>query len=206
MTKKSIVKVVIIAALLVILFVSGYTFSKYYQAIPGTVTGSIAKWSFVARGNGAVDINNIRLIDTANEVSLVNDKIAPGTEGSFAIEVDATGSEVGVKYSVEVTPSAQNAANPENLKFYLDGDVDGSGNQVKYDSLEELAENSLSGNILPTDSSKVKVLNIKWEWPFAAESTDEDEIVAYDNDDMEVAAGGNYTFNLRVIGEQLKNS
>ena len=209
MSKKRILKVAVIATLVVLLFTAGYTFSKYRSSVSGAVNGSVAKWSFIARGANSTNIQNINLLDTANQVSLVNGKIAPGTSGSFAIEVDASQSEVGVDYHVDVTGTTGTV--PANMKFYKVGDLDGNGDQIKYDTLAELASSALTGTILPSDNSKVHTLTVNWEWPYEFDGDENDEdyeedFEDYDDTDMTVSSGGNYSFSLSIVGEQHKNS
>ena len=86
--------------------------------------------------------------------TLVDNKIAPGTSGSFDIIVDATGSEVGINYNITFTEEENK---PQNLKFTYD--------DVEYNSIEEL-ESNLSGTIDANAENKTRTLNIKWEWPY----------------------------------------
>ena len=120
MTKqKRALRICLVVALVLLIFLVGYTFAKYYSEIKGGGNGTIAKWSFVAN-NSKDTIQTISLVDTAKNVSLVEGKIAPGTKGSFDIVIDATGSEVGVDYEVNV---AEETNLPTNLlyKVTVDG-------------------------------------------------------------------------------------
>ena len=120
MTKrKRALGILLTIALVLLVFSTGYTFAKYYTEIEGGGIGSIAKWSFIAN-NSEDTMQKISLVDTANQVSLVEGKIAPGTSGNFDIVIDATGSEVGVDYEVRV---AEENNMPTNLiyKVVVDG-------------------------------------------------------------------------------------
>src|SRR5699024_12155209 len=45
----------------------------------------------------AQEVQTINLASTCNNETLINNKIAPGTEGAFNIIVDGTGSDVGIE-------------------------------------------------------------------------------------------------------------
>ena len=160
MTKKQrALRICLVIALVLLIFLVGYTFAKYYSEIKGGGTGSIAKWSFIA--NDSKDtIQTISLVDTANQVSLVEGKIAPGTKGSFNIEIDATGSEVGVDYDVNVSEETNL---PMNLLYKVT--IDGKTSK-EYTSLTELAEENLSGTIDTINGEFIKDIIVHWEWPY----------------------------------------
>ncbi len=187
LNKKRAIGMLIILSLILFIFLAGYTFAKYYTVVNGGGKVGIAKWSFVARDNNN-DITNISLQDTANEVSLVQGKIAPGTHGSFDIIIDATGSEVGVDYDVNVV-SETNI--PTNMKFKQ------RDSNNSYSSLKELADTELNGTINLAEGNKVKTITVEWEWPYETENGD-------DADMVNGTAAGNYQFGLQIIGSQSK--
>lgn len=187
LNKKRAIGMLIILSLILFIFLAGYTFAKYYTVVDGGGKVGIAKWSFVARDNNN-DITNISLQDTANEVSLVQGKIAPGTHGSFDIIIDATGSEVGVDYDVNVV-SETNI--PTNMKFKQ------RDSNNSYSSLKELADTELNGTINLAEGNKVKTITVEWEWPYETENGDNADMV-------NGTAAGNYQFGLQIIGSQSK--
>lgn len=197
MTKrKRALGIFITLALVLLVFVIGYTFAKYYTEIKGGGIGSIAKWSFVAN-NSKDTMQRISLVDTANEVSLVEGKIAPGTSGDFDILIDATGSEVGVKYEVKV---AEETNMPTNLVYKAV--VDGQTSKT-YTSLNELAEKELIGNIDTVHGEKTKSIKVIWQWPY--ETKDASGNVIGDNADLANGTSSNlaYEFVLQIIGMQV---
>lgn len=104
----------------------GITFSKYTNKISGDGETEIAKWSFKVNEE-TEEFATIKLAETYDKSSLLNGKIAPGSSGSFDLIIDATDSEVGVKYEVDF----QNETNkPSNLKFIYNGNT--------LDSIEDL--------------------------------------------------------------------
>lgn len=196
MTKrKRALGILLTIALVLLVFATGYTFAKYYTEIKGGGIGSIAKWSFVAN-NSNDTMQKISLVDTANKVSLVEGKIAPGTSGDFDIVIDATGSEVGVDYEVRV---AEETNMPTNLlyKIVVDGETSES-----YTSLKELAEKELKGNIDTVNGETTKTIKVIWEWPYETK----DVLGNVIGDEADLANGTssnlNYEFVLQIIGTQ----
>lgn len=192
MTKKK--KAIVIACVclaIVLSFIGGQTFSKYASAVKGEGVAEIATWSFKVNGQSE-QVQKINLISTANNETLLDNKIAPGTSGSFNITVDGTGSEVGIDYKIKFSDESNK---PANLKFtYLD---------KEYNSITELQE-SLSGTINANDESKSKTLTIDWQWNYET-GTNETEINNNDKIDTQNAKDiANYTFNVTVSGTQVE--
>ena len=114
MTKKK--KVLITLALLAIIllaFIGGQAYAKYVSEVRGEGVAQVATWNFKVNGQSE-QVEEINLASTCNNETLVNNKIAPGTSGSFDIKVDATGSEVGINYNIAFT---EEESKPQNLKF-----------------------------------------------------------------------------------------
>ena len=198
MTKqKRALRICLVVALVLLIFLVGYTFAKYYSEIKGGGNGTIAKWSFVAN-NSKDTIQTISLVDTANNVSLVEGKIAPGTKGSFDIVIDATGSEVGVDYEVNV---AEETNLPTNLLYKVT--VDGKTSQ-SYSSLTELADAELKGNLDTINGDFSKTITVEWEWPY--ETINENGVTEGDAADLidGTKENLNYEFVLQIIGTQSK--
>ena len=105
--KKTALLVICLLLALILSFMIGKTFSKYISEVKGTGTAEIANWVF--KVNGKEDaIQNVNLLSTYNNETLINNKVAPGTSGSFNIVVDATGSEVGVDYVIQFLNESEN--------------------------------------------------------------------------------------------------
>jgi hypothetical protein len=188
MKNKRAVGILVTLSLILFVFLAGYTFAKYYTVIDGAGTASVAKWSFVATDNNS-DIKNISLKDTANKVSLVDGKIAPGTKGSFDIIISAKGSEVDVDYKVNVI-SEENL--PANMKFKTENTA------TPYSTLSALAEAELSGTIAKENNSEEKTITVYWEWPY--DGTDDTK----DYDDG--IAAKTYQFSIQIEGTQAKKA
>ena len=186
-------KVLIIALVLLAItlsFIGGRTFSKYIAEVNGGGTADIANWVF--KVNGQEDsVQNVNLLSTYNNETLVNNKVAPGTSGSFNIVIDATGSEVGVDYNVTFLNESEK---PQNLVFMYD--------DTKYSTIQDL-EQDLSGTINANEENKTRTITIDWEWQYET-GNNENEIAQNDEIDTQNAKQiENYNFDIRVTGTQV---
>lgn len=188
--KKKIFLVVAILSCVAISFLGGHSYSKYVSEVRGDGMAEIATWSFKVNGQKE-EVQTIQLVSTCNNETLINNKIAPGTNGSFNIIVDGTGSDVGINYNVQFT---NESTKPQNLIFTYDGQ--------EYSSITEL-ESDLSGVINANDENKEKTLTINWEWPYETGNS-EIEIAQNDKIDTQNAQEiAKYTFNVIVSGTQV---
>ena len=124
--KKKVLLVLTILAVILLAFIGGQAYAKYVSEVRGEGVAEVATWNFKVNGQSE-QVEEIKLASTCNNETLVDNKIAPGTSGSFDIIVDATGSEVGINYNITFTEEENK---PQNLKFTYD--------DVEYNSIEEL--------------------------------------------------------------------
>lgn len=187
---KKIVLVLIAVVAILLAFVGGQAYAKYMSRITGKGTADIASWSFKANENEE-KMQTISLKSKMNNSTLLNNKIAPGTEGEFQIKLDANGSDVGINYVIKF----ENETNkPTNLKFTYDGKT--------YNSLTEL-QKDLTGTIDANGQEKIKTLTVGWNWNYETGSTQQ-EIVASDLiDTKEAKEIKNYTFDVVISGTQI---
>lgn len=188
--RKKIVIIVSILLAIVLSFIGGQTFSKYLTKVKGTGIAEVATWDF--KVNGKTDsVQTINLGSTCDNETLVGNKIAPGTKGSFNIVIDASDSDVGIQYKIEF----ENESNkPNNLKFKY--------NENEYNSITEL-ENDLIGTINANEENKIRTLTINWEWKYETGSNQEE---ISQNDIIDTNNGreiSNYTFDVNVQGTQV---
>lgn len=166
------------------------TFSKYINKVSGDGETEIAKWSFKVNQE-TEEFATIKLADTYDKTTLLNGKIAPGTKGSFDLIIDATNSEVGVRYEVDFLEETNK---PTNLIFK-------SGNKT-VSTIEEL-ESVLTDTINVDDTNKVRTLTINWEWPY--ETTTSNTISSNDKIDTDEGLQAlDYSFKVVVTGTQVQ--
>lgn len=188
--KKAVIALCILVVMLVA-FIGGQAYAKYISQVRGNGIAEIATWSFKVNGEKE-QVQEIRLASTCNNQTLVNNKIAPGTSGSFNIKIDATGSDVGINYNITF---AQEENKPQNLKFVYGG--------IEYSSIKEL-EGKLSGMIEANERDKTRTINVRWQWDYET-GRDPSQINENDIADTKDATNvANYTFQVIVTGTQIQ--
>ena len=188
--KKAVIALCILVVMLVA-FIGGQAYAKYISQVRGNGIAEIATWSFKVNGEKE-QVQEIRLASTCNNQTLVNNKIAPGTSGSFNIKIDATGSDVGINYNITF---AQEENKPQNLKFVYGG--------IEYSSIKEL-EGKLSGMIEANERVKTRTINVRWQWDYET-GRDPSQINENDIVDTKDATNvANYTFQVIVTGTQIQ--
>ena len=192
---KNVIRAFIILALITIVSIGGFTFARYYQSINlGGGKASIARWSFGSK-------------NISQNIVLSEEKIAPGSNGSFEIEVDATNSEVPVDYEIIVS----NEKNiPTNMDFFAEiQNEDGSviTQTETFDSFTELATNELKGNIPVVENNQKRKVIVHWNWEFNEEDTTStdanDATLTYDENNQSSLECG---FDIQIIGRQAKEN
>ena len=142
-------------------------------------------------------MQEIELLSTYNNETLVDNKIAPGTTGKFNIIVDATGSEVGANYIVQIK---SNSKKPQNLKFVYDGKKYDIDNEKE---AQELAD-SISGIITANDENKQRTITIGWVWEYQTGNTEDEKLQNDLIDTKDSKEIQDYTFTVSVIGNQVQ--
>ena len=160
----------LIVLLLLVALTSGYvasTYAKYTSEISGK-NGSVtvAKWDFDVENGSNAFAKDVDLSKTYTAATLVDGKIAPGTEGAFSIQLTNANSEVGVHYEVTIG-TVTGGTLPANLKFYKDAahsqEIDGT--------------NKVEGTLEPGDSTGTKA-TVYWAWAYETANGDEADTTA----------------------------
>ena len=193
--KKKLIGILILIILILLIFLAGYTFARYYKAIrAGGGTATIARWSFGSKNTEAI-------------INLSDKNIAPGSNGQFEIEVDATNSEVDVDYEILVSEERNI---PTNMKFYtITKDEKGKviNTTDKYNSFTELAVENLNATIPVEIDNQKRIITVYWEWEFNENDTTtidtEDATLSYDENGKSNLECG---FNIEIIGRQSKTN
>lgn len=192
-SKKRVIGVLVCIALISSMFLAGYSFARYYKSIKiDTIQTSIARWNFNSK-------------NTLANINLSSQKIAPGSNGQFEIEVDATDSEVPVEYEIKI----QNETNiPRNMTFYAET-KDEHGNSVKTEeknSFSEIATESLKGLIPVEANNQKRIIVVYWNWPFNEEDESiidsEDATLQINNESSSLECG----FDIQIIGKQANSN
>lgn len=189
-TKVSKNGILVIALLLLIGITSSYvagTYAKYVGEVSGSATATVAKWNFET--DNAITSLDINLSETYDASTLVADRIAPGTSGSFSINVVNTNSETGVDFEVALG-TVTNA--PTNLKFYSD-------DTFKTEIVP--GTDTIEGTIVAGDSTGLDI-EIYWQWAY--EQADVSTGDAADTADGEAAE--TLTIPVTITGTQSRPS
>ena len=154
--KKKALVVAFVVMGVAVLGLAAAVYAKYIASFTANGGGAtVAKWAF--EGDNESSTVSCDLSKTYNPATLVNDKIAPGTEGYCEIELVNTNSEVGVKYTIK--PSGVNNK-PTNLKFYKDENY-----------TTELDDDGITGNLNANQSTAQKA-TIYWKWDYETSNGD----------------------------------
>ena len=134
-----------------------------------------------------MDFKSIDLAETIDKETLVYEKIAPGTSGSFNILLD---SNQNLKYKIEFNSINEK---PQNLNFraFKNGEVLGEAN-----TLEELSE-KLTGYINQDEKFDIA---INWYWNFESEQNQEYTDIQDTKDAENIKK---YQFNVYALGEEV---
>ena len=178
----------------------GGTLAKYVTEVTGTATATVAKWSFDAKNGDksiATQEYKIDLGDTTNRVAyegtdIKEGVIAPGTEGSFAILLDGSGSDVGIDYTIKFS-GAKNV--PDNLVFYKD-----EKHNEKIDNFFSDTDAAIQG-IIGAGTSVTPI--VYWQWPYDETKTDEGDTADTSAGSKEKDDDRKMTFTITVTGTQV---
>lgn len=171
-------------------FVVG-TYAKYTSEISKSGSAQVAAWNF-ATDNAGTELT-FGIPTTADANTLVDNRLAPGTEGSFTINVKNT-SEVGA----DVTLALQSiTSKPTNLKFYKTR----TGSAGSYEYSNELtpgdATNGVISGKLAAGTTTDTPVTFYWVWAYETTNGDGD-----DTTDGQTHANLNVT--VKVTGTQIQ--
>lgn len=143
---KTALIVFLLLVTIVAVILATYAWAKYTETFDGEATAQVAKW------NVSASSDDLTFAKTFTHVVDPN-KLAPGTNGSFTANLDVTGTEVDVKYTIKVV-SIENK--PQNLiiKNSAGTTLTAAGDVIK------------EGTIAVGDTTKTVAEEMTWEWPY----------------------------------------
>ena len=192
--RKSAGTIALVVLLLIVTIVSlilaTYAWARYTTFGDGNATAQVAKWDVTFAKGSTV------FTKTYNYVA--PERLAPGTEGQYTMNLNSSLTEVAYAYKIEIS-NIQNR--PTNLKFYA---VNGNTESeiILNDNAGTAAEGTvlLDGNNVATTDKNV---TIKWVWPYRTGETDEQKTA---NDIIDTAEGTNpqqMSFDVTLTAWQL---
>ena len=189
--KTKIVLIVIVIAVILVSFIGGQAYSKYMSKITGNGVGEIAQWRFKVNENEE-KMQTISLNSTIYNFTLANGRIAPGTAGSFEINIDGSGAGVAIFYTVNFQNETEK---PKNLKFKYDG--------KEFESIE-LLNHWIVGTIHGDTDAQQRSFIIEWEWPYETGNTPEEIAENDERDTIDAKNISDYRFDVVVTGTQVQ--
>lgn len=167
---------------------TGGTLAKFVTEVEGTAEATVAAWKFEATGKNKTALTSIDMGRTAyTEDTIKEGVIAPGTQGSFDIVLDGSGSDVGIDYIVTISkPSGADAPDlPNDLVFKAGDTTYNLGDEIK--GTIDYAEG---------DTAMQKTITVNWEWDYG----EGDTAAANDNG----YAGKTWKLDIKATGTQIK--
>lgn len=173
----------------------GSTLARYVSEVTGSATATVAGWSFKGNSSDGTTFANLDLASTVyNTADIKSDTIAPGTEGSFTIPLDGSGSDVGIDYIIKIA-AADQVSLPDDLTFTVK-EKDSATPIVESKTIGDLAAADIKGTIdyaSGADAMKRDIV-VSWSWQFGTDDTKDSN----DNDH----AGKTWSLNITATGKQ----
>jgi len=197
---KTASNVLIVILILIMLATSAFgifAWARYQTTVEGQSTAQVAKWEFKVNGNGTQTQQvSFLMTRTDNNQTVAEGTIAPGTYGEIPIEIDVTGTQTDLVYTI--IGSTENM--PRNFRLYYD--------EARTQEMVVLNQKFSKGKYLKvsdigTEEKKISE-TIYWEWPFETgeEVADIERNNIKDTEDM----GKTMTMSLTVEGKQLNGA
>ncbi len=160
MTKDKKIKLFIaFIALFICIIQIKETYAKYIESKNGDAEFNVAGWK--------IKINNSDITDGASLSSLINPVyesnsnikdgvIAPGSQGYFDINIDATNTEVSFNYEITITPSQESDVTDLTIYAYKinDGAIINTNNN----------SNTITNRINNIDQNKTLTIRLFFKW------------------------------------------
>lgn len=196
---KFAVFVLLITIIAVILVAN--TYAKYITSKDLEAVATVAKWSIKLGGkditqNEAVTFDlftTVKDTDGSDETDVSANRIAPGTQGSFDVELE-NASEVTAKYTV--TFESQNTSNIP-VEFSVDG-----GKTWKTDIKELTLTDVLEAGAKTSTTESPK---ISWRWVFERGTEDSEKTInnGFDTDLGILETAPTVTVTAHLVAEQV---
>ena len=162
---KTFALLLLIVMLALILIAS--TYAKYTTKLTGSSDTTIAKWAWTINNNDVSKddteftfdlFKTIKDTDGGTEADVTTQKIAPGTKGSFSIEV-TNASDVNAEYSLTLTETKATAVSSANIEYSIIGTDEAT------DWTDDIETFNLTDTSLNMNASKT--VTLYWRWAYS---------------------------------------
>ena len=159
MTKNKLKFIIAIIALIICIGQIKQTYAKYTESKTGDAESEVACWPILLNNSDITEGSTMSsLINPVyeNNTNVASGVIAPGSEGYFLIDINATNTEVSFSYNISITPAISTDVEDLTISAYqIDN---GAMNYV------QSGINNLTGNISHNAQNKTISLKIYFEW------------------------------------------
>ena len=165
---------VLLLAMLSLIFINE-TYTKYTTELTGSSNDTIAKWAWTINNNSVSKddteftfdlFKTIKDTDGGTEADVTTQKIAPGTKGSFSIEV-TNASDVNAEYSLTLTETKATAVSSANIEYSIVGTDEAT------DWTTAINTFNLTNTLLDMESGS-KTLTVYWRWAYSPSVAQDD--------------------------------
>ena len=162
---KTFALLLLIVMLALILIAS--TYAKYTTKLTGSSDTTIAKWAWTINNNDVSKddteftfdlFKTIKDTDGGTEADVTTQKIAPGTKGSFSIEV-TNASDVNAEYSLTLTETKGSVVSNANIEYSIIGTDEAT------DWTDDIETFNLTDTSLNMNASKT--VTLYWRWAYS---------------------------------------
>ena len=159
MSKQKLKVIIAIISLVVCITQISSTYAKYIESKEGNTDFTVAGWKILINNQDIT--TGAELSSLINPVSESNNNvapgvIAPGSEGYFDLEINATNTEVSFNYNISINPSQQSDVSDLVVSAYKIG----NGQIIPVQN----GVNNLTNTINYNDLNKVVNLRIYFQW------------------------------------------
>lgn len=198
--KKKIILLFACLSLITFLGSTAYTYAKYFSQTKRDIGTNIKKWNIKINNQDVIngsDITNQINVEFAGSEHVAANKLAPGSEGSFVMELDYSNVEVSFKYEISIdssniTDSDGNTIEVNDIgisKLLVDGVEISTGGSLSITNEVDIA----------TETDKIKEIEVYLVW-----DDSEDAELSNEEDTEIVKNNENIKFNVNMNFEQIE--
>ena len=187
-TSKSLLFALILGIAILASAVGG-TYAKYTEKVEKEAKATVAKWAF-ADDNTTQSNYKFAVSETYDASTLVNGKIAPGTKGTFEINLVNTNTDTAVGFEILF---ANMANKPTNFHLYRTEDGSTKGAEVLLDGTGKV-----TGKLAAKDATGLTAKFI-WEWAYETAEIAANDVV----DTTDGKAAHELTMGVTITGTQI---
>lgn len=164
--KKRMKQFIFLYSILIIFLVMYSTLARYEKTSEGYTKIAVANWKILLNGQELTSDKNelkdtIKLIPTTNKDETNPNKIKPGQEGYFDIEINPIGTEVSFKY--EVALNEEQSILPEGFEI-TKYSISGEDEEKNWSENKKLTGTIGLGNDGTFGEEDIKKIRYYWKW------------------------------------------